>query len=73
MSIYRQFEWVNGVKYKRSEVAYLCGGRGRLITLKSPFGDSVFKETGVENAFLDLFFMSPLCRHLHNQLLSAHV
>ena len=43
------------------------------ISEDHPFGDGVFKETGVENAFLDLFLMSPLCRHLHNQLLSAHV
>ena len=35
------------------------------------FESEVLKKMGSETAFLDLFFMSPLCRHLHNLLLSA--
>ena len=37
------------------------------------FGSEVSKKRGSETAFLDLFFMSPLCRHLHDHLLSAQI
>ena len=53
---------------------HIYAGAGDVsLKLNHPFGVGLFKETGVELGYLDLFLMSPLCRHLHNQLLSAHV
>ena len=37
ISIYRQFAWVNCVKYKRNQGVHLRGDTGRLIQLKIPF------------------------------------
>ena len=44
MSIYRQFEGVNGVKYKRSEGTYLRGSRGRLTKAKITLLGSVYSK-----------------------------
>ena len=37
ISVYRQFAWVNCVKYKRNQGVHLRGDTGRLIQLKIPF------------------------------------
>merc|ERR1712002_695097 len=35
-----------------------------------PFSCEILRKTGLKVGFFNLFFMSPLCRHLHNHLLS---
>ena len=37
ISVYRQFAWVNRVKYKRNQGVHLRGYTGHLIHLKLPF------------------------------------
>ena len=37
ISVYRQFAWVNRVKYKRNQGVHLRGDTGCLIQLKIPF------------------------------------